>query len=146
MAILTIEPVQQTDQAVRDKIAACETLHRQLRANVEQPYVDHIMSLLSDGAQLAIGYDNGEVRCLLLFRIFGTTLGGKRLYVDDVVTDFDYRGRSYGGQMLTWVEAAAKSQGCIMTTLESGVQRSAAHRFYCCNGYNITAFSFEKAL
>jgi hypothetical protein len=48
--------------------------------------------------------------------------------------------------MLTWVEAAAISQGCIMATLESGVQRCAAHQFYFCNGYNITAFSFEKAL
>ena len=104
------------------------------------------MSLLSEGAQLAVGYVGDTMRCLALYRVFGTTLGGKRLYIDDLVTDPECRGRSYGAQMLSWIEAAAKSQGCIMATLESGVQRADAHRFYYRSGYSITAFSFEKAL
>jgi GNAT superfamily N-acetyltransferase len=146
VAILTIETVDLMDCSARDKVAACEPLHRKLRPEMDQPYARHMMSLLSGGAQLAIGHDGDEIRCLAFFRVFGTTLGGKRLYVDDLVTDPEHRGRSYGAQMLAWVEVAAKSQGCIMATLESGVQRGDAHRFYFCNGYVITAFSFEKAL
>lgn len=138
--------IQTVDPAARDVIAACESLHMHLRHDLEQPYVDHMMTLLSEGAQLAVGYDGGTMRCLALYRVFGTTLGGKRLYVDDLVTEPECRGQSYGAQMLSWVEAAAKSQGCIMTTLESGVQRADAHRFYYRTGYSITAFSFEKAL
>ena len=129
-----------------DAIASCEALHRQLRPDVEQPYVAHITAMLAEGACLAIGDINSDPHCLALYRVFKTTLGGTRLYIDDIVTTPAGRGHGYGATMLRWLEATATAQSCLMSTLDSGVQRAPAHRFYLRHGYDITAFSFEKAL
>lgn len=143
---LEIQSFQKSAAGLAAQISACEALHLQLRPDVEQPYVQHIEAIMAEGARLAIGRVDGEVCCLALYRIFKTTLGGPRLYVDDLVTDARMRGQKYGEQLLHWVEDEARSEGCSMATLESGVQRADAHRFYFRSGYAVTAFSFEKAI
>lgn len=143
---LIIQSFQQNSSGVAEQIYACESLHIQLRPDVEQPYTQHLEAILSEGARLAIGRITGEICCLALYRIFKTTLGGPRLYVDDLVTDTRLRGKRYGEQLLRWVEDEARSEGCSMATLESGVQRADAHRFYFRSGYAVTAFSFEKSI
>lgn len=143
---LKIQSFQQNSSGVAAQISACEPLHIQLRPDVEQPYTKHLEAILAEGARLAIGRIDGEICCLALYRIFKTTLGGPRLYVDDLVTDSRLRGKKYGELLLQWVENEAQSEGCSMATLESGVQRAEAHRFYFRSGYAITAFSFEKTI
>jgi len=141
-----IVPHHQGEDDVETRIAACEILHLQLRPNMERPYVQHILEILDEGGQFVAGHNENGICCLALYRIFKTTLGGPRLYVDDLVTDQSLRGRSYGEKLLMWIEGVAKSQGCGIATLESGVQRADAHRFYFRNGYAVTAFSFEKTI
>lgn len=143
---LNIQSFQQNSSGVAAQISACEHLHVQLRPDVERPYVKHVEAILEEGARLAIGRVDGVISCLALYRIFKTTLDGPRLYVDDLVTDIRLRGKKYGEQLLQWVEDDARSEGCSMATLESGVQRADAHRFYFRSGYAVTAFSFEKAI
>ena len=143
---LKFQSFQQNSPGVAAQISACEPLHIQLRPDVERPYIQHMEAVLAEGARLATGLVNGKIVCLALYRIFKTTLGGPRLYVDDLVTDTRMRGKKYGEQLLRWVESEARSEGCSMATLESGVQRADAHRFYFRSGYAVTAFSFEKTI
>ena len=143
---LKIETVSKNSVGLEQKIAGCEALHLQLRPEVEGPYIQHIRAILNEGARLVIGTNPNSICCLALYRIFKTTLGGPRLYIDDLVTDAKQRGQSYGEAMLAWIEDEARSEGCNMATLESGVQRADAHRFYFRTGYAVTAFSFEKTI
>ena len=47
---------------------------------------------------------------------------------------------------LNWLEDKARHLGCAALTLDSGVQRHDAHRFYFREGMTILAYSFRKAL
>jgi GNAT superfamily N-acetyltransferase len=67
---------------------------------------------------------------------------GRTLYVDDLVTNENTRSRGYGGQLLTWVAKQAKAEGCGRLTLDSGVEKMHAHRFYHRMGMAITAHHF----
>ena len=48
--------------------------------------------------------------------------------------------------LLNWLEDKARHLGCAALTLDSGVQRHDAHRFYFREGMTILAYSFRKAL
>ena len=74
------------------------------------------------------------------------TADGRRLYVDDLVSDENRRSQGVGKMMLDWLETQAKALGCTALTLDSGVQRLRAHRFYFREGMHIASFSFKKAL
>lgn len=123
-----------------------ELLHRQLRPEIPKDYRCHILKMMAEGVLLLTGTEGERVHSLALFRIFETTLGARRLYIDDLVTDVESRSRTIGSQTIAWIERHAAEAGCSLSTLDSGPQRSAAHRFYMKQGYAITAFCFEKAL
>ncbi|WP_432538072.1 GNAT family N-acetyltransferase, partial [Kineococcus arenarius] len=66
------------------------------------------------------------------FREVHALAWGHYLYVDDVSTLPQARGNGYADQLLTWLEAEARSLGCQGLHLDSGVgaDRAAAHRLY----------------
>jgi len=76
-----------------------------------------------------------------------TNLYHKRhLYVFDFVTDEAYRQKSYGENMLEYLESYAKTAMCENIVLSSGFQREGAHRFYEKNGFSKKSFVFLKTL
>ncbi|MGG1574674.1 GNAT family N-acetyltransferase [Fictibacillus sp. NRS-1165] len=54
----------------------------------------------------------------------------KHIFVYDLVTLADYRSKGCGEKLLDYVHHWAKEQGCEFATLESGIQRKDANRFY----------------
>ncbi|MFJ9370700.1 GNAT family N-acetyltransferase [Nocardia sp. NPDC101769] len=82
------------------------------------------------------------------FREMWTSAWGHLVYVDDVSTLPDARGRGHADQMLTWVEDEARRLGCTAVHLDSGVaaDRAPAHRLYMRHHMAITAHHFERAL
>ena len=127
-------------------LKAAEPLHRQLRPAIPEPYVQSMHRVFADGAEMAVLIEDTQVRALAVFRSYVNTWQGHRLYVDDLVTDETMRSRGYGGRMLGWCEAEARNRGCAVLALDSGTQRTAAHRFYFRQGMTINAFNFVKAL
>lgn len=89
----------------------------------------------------------GDAVCAVaLWRVIENTYEGRRLYVDDLVTDESARSRGFGKLALDWLEAQAKKLGCDVLALDSGVQRSGAHKFYFREGMHIPAFCFRKVV
>ncbi len=140
--------------AISDDIAAnepvllaSESLHRQLRPNLPaaSAYADYMKRIFAEGAEMAVLVD-GAPCALAVFRRMLTTFHDRRFYVDDLVTDERSRSKSYGGQLLAWLDARARTTSCDYFTLESGVQRNRAHRFYFRNGLTIHGFGFSKKL
>jgi GNAT superfamily N-acetyltransferase len=126
------------------RLVAAEPVHRQLRPQIPQDYVGAMHGVFADGGEMAIALDGDRVAGVAVFRLFRNTHVGLRCYVDDLVTDEAQRSTGVGHALINWIEAEAKARGCPGVDLESGVQRSGAHRFYFREGFTIASFSFRK--
>lgn len=80
------------------------------------------------------------------WRLLANTHLGLVLYVDDLVVDGSHRGQGYGHAMLDEMLRIASSLGARAIDLDSGVQRSEAHRFYFANGYSISSHHFRRMI
>jgi GNAT superfamily N-acetyltransferase len=131
-----------------EEIQRCFPVMAQLRTQiVAGDFVARIRGLQQNaGFFLASLVDGGEVRCVAGFRVSDTLYSGRYLYVDDLVTDGACRSAGYGGQMFDWLVAHAKKNNCEVLTLDSGVQRFAAHRFYLSHRMDISCHHFSLKL
>jgi GNAT superfamily N-acetyltransferase len=116
----------------------------QLRTHLsEQEYVERAKRQQSKGGYIVAALeDEGQVRCVAGYRISECLSWGKFLYVDDLVSDQNARSKNYGKQMMDWLLAEARQNGCQELHLDSGVQRHAAHRFYLRERMDISCFHF----
>jgi GNAT superfamily N-acetyltransferase len=96
-----------------------------------------------------VGAFEGE-RCVAVagFRELNTLAWGHVVYVDDLSTHPEARGRGHGRALLEWCAEEAKRLGCEQLHLDSGVEanRLDAHRLYLNTGMRITSFHFMKPL
>ena len=127
-------------------LARAESVHRQLRPQLPADYAGRLATIFANGARLAVVVDVAEVICVALWRLIENTAEGRRLYVDDLVSDAARRSQGAGKMMLDWLAAKAAALGCDALALDSGVQRQHAHRFYFREGMHIPSFCFRKAL
>jgi GNAT superfamily N-acetyltransferase len=113
----------------------------------EDEFVRRVDGIQRPQGYRLIGSFEGE-RCVAVagFRPMFTLAWGDALYVDDLSTHPDARGRGHGRGLLEWVAEEAKRLGYDQVHLDSGVQESRvdAHRLYFNTGMRITSFHFAK--
>lgn len=80
------------------------------------------------------------------FRLYETLYAGLKLYVDDLVTTEDRRGKGDGTVLMDWLAEEARTKGCKELDLDSGVQRFAAHAFYFARGLHIASYHFKRSV
>jgi GNAT superfamily N-acetyltransferase len=82
------------------------------------------------------------------FRLQHNLVAGRTLYVDDLSTLPEARGRGHAARLLEWCEEEARRLDCVALELDSAVgpERTDAHRLYFNRRLQITAFHFEKSL
>ena len=80
------------------------------------------------------------------WRIADTTHVIRQLYVDDLVVDAECRSTGVGAALLRHLESLARVAGCRVITLDSGHQRTDAHRFYRREGCEDRSAHFAKDL
>ncbi|MDF7674017.1 GNAT family N-acetyltransferase [Acetobacteraceae bacterium ESL0709] len=141
-----IIPVSDDLDSYASILRGAETLHRSLRPDLPDDYVAYMQQMFSEGAEMAVLMVDGKAKAIAVYRSFHTTFHGYRFYIDDLVTDAVERSRGYGRCLLAWCEARARERGCDVLALDSGVQRTEAHRFYFRERLSIFAFSFMKLL
>ncbi len=56
--------------------------------------------------------------------------GAKRLLIEAVRVDVEYRGRGIGKKMMEWAIERARAEGCLTVQLTTNAERKDAHRFY----------------
>lgn len=127
-------------------LAKAEAVHRQLRPNLPDDYCARMTAIFANGGRMAVVVDGEAVLAVSIWRVIENTSEGRRLYVDDLVSDDAHRSQGVGKCLLGWLEQKAVSLGCDVLALDSGVQRAGAHRFYFREGMHIPAFCFRKAL
>jgi GNAT superfamily N-acetyltransferase len=82
------------------------------------------------------------VKAVAGFRVVENLDNGRFIYVGDLVTKPQERSKGYGQRLFDWLLDCARSEGCGALTLDSGVQRFDAHRFYLKNRMRISSHHF----
>ena len=127
-----------------EKIRRCFPVMAQLRPHLKAAsFVRQIRSQQKEGYRLAFLADGKSVKAVAGYRFLEMLSWGKCLYVDDLVTDEASRSRGYGRQLFAWLVEQSRANKCDHLTLDSGVQRFGAHRFYLGNRMNIVAHHFN---
>jgi GNAT superfamily N-acetyltransferase len=127
-----------------DWLERAETVHRQLRPHMPSDYVGKMRRVFASGGEMCVLVQEERVVGLAVFRYFENTHVGHKFYVDDLVTDEGFRSGGVGHALLVFLEKLARSRGCNSIELDSGTQRTRAHKFYFREGFIIPSFSFRK--
>lgn len=96
------------------------------------------------GLRFLAAYDAGRCVGVAGWRVMACTSLLRRLYVDDLVTTAAHRSGGVGRALLAELERRAVQAGCAWVSLDSGVTRHDAHRFYLRERMDLTAHHFTK--
>ncbi|AQG80899.1 GNAT family N-acetyltransferase [Spirosoma montaniterrae] len=137
-----------------DDIRQCLPAMLALRANLtsEQAFEQIRLQQQTDGYILAFvelqHADEPAVPAVVGYRYLNFLFSGKTIYIDDLSTLPEGRGKGYATALLDFVIDQAKQSGCLSVSLDSGQNpaRYAAHRLYLSKGFNITSHHFHLAL
>ena len=122
---------------------------QELRPYLEEAtYLEIVQDMQTKGYNLVGAFLDNTCVGVAGYRFLHMLLlsGRKHLYVDDLVVQSDMRSKSIGKKLIAWLEATAREEGCIEIILDSGHQRTRAHRFYEREQYISTAQHFRKVL
>jgi GNAT superfamily N-acetyltransferase len=130
-------------------IARCFAVMRQLRPHLKDvaAFVARARrQMAQERWRLAYVEEDGAVAAVAGFRLLECLHSGRTLYVDDLVTAEDRRGRGHGERLMLFLEQLARDEGCETFSLDSGTQRTGAHKFYFRLGLAVTSFHFARRL
>lgn len=125
---------------------------RELRPQVGdlEQFVERVTRQFEQGYRLIGAFDGEASHAISVagFRIDEKLAWGRHVYVDDLSTLPEGRGRGGATALLQWIDAAAVAEGITEVHLDSGVQpeRQAAHALYFREGHRISSYHFQKAL
>lgn len=131
---------------VPEWLQRAEHVHRQLRPLLPYDYAARMGQVFAGGGRMVVIAGSEHVLGLAVWRVFDNTFDGTKFYVDDLVTDEARRSQGLGRTLMAFLEAEARAQGAGGIVLDSGTQRTGAHRFYFREGFVITSFNFKKQL
>ncbi len=135
------------DLQTNDEIESCFDVMSELRNHLNrEEFLPTIRKMQTEGYQLAYILENNEIVALAGYRIYTNLFMGKHLYVDDLVTSNKYRSKGYGEEMIEWLRDKANASECNYFHLNSGTQRSRAHKFYFKPGFSIASYHFSEKL
>ena len=129
------------------EIAACYEVMKELRQQIP---LDHFISQVKlqkeSGYHLVFITSENTVVAVAGFRISHNLAWGKFLYIDDLVTRESFRSQGFGASLLSAITDYAIQQKCDQLHLDSGVQRTGAHRFYQNQEMDLSSYHFSKKL
>lgn len=143
-----IEVIEITDAggaiAAPQWLKRAEAVHRQLRTALPADYEGKMKRVFAGGARMCVAVEGDAVSGVAVYRMYENTFSGKQLYVDDLVTDERRRSTGVGRALLGYLEQKARAAEFDTLSLDSGTQRTQAHRFYFREGMVVTSFHFAK--
>lgn len=117
----------------KEDLELCYEVFKQLRPHLtsKEMFISQVnrQQLLSYQI-IAIKNSTGQVVSAAGFRITEFLAWGKVLYIDDLITSPDFRGKGYGSSLLDWLIEKAKSEKCQALHLDTGYTRHDAHKLY----------------
>lgn len=128
-------------------ILKCREVIFELRPHLKpQSFLATMQEMISEGYQFAYIEEDGKAVSYIGYRYLQYLYNGKHIYIDDLSTLPEYRGKGYAAKLLQHAEEIAISKGFDVITLDSGHLRTDAHRLYLNKGFNIVAHHFSKKI
>ncbi len=129
----------------QDEYLKCWNAISVLRPNLtKENYLALIDNMKNQTYQLAyIEEENGDVPAVIGFRFMTMLYCGNIIYIDDLSTVSEARGKGYASQLLDFIIDLAQTQKLDGVHLDSGHQRNDAHRLYLNKKFKITAHHFS---
>ena len=126
-----IEKCRRAIQALRPKLT-------------DDLYFDAVRQTLADKRQIIFVEENAEATAVAVFETGYNLFRGKYIYIDDLSTLPESRGKGHAGLLLDWIFEYAKNEKFDEVHLDSGVNeaRSNAHRLYLNRRFQITSMHF----
>jgi GNAT superfamily N-acetyltransferase len=104
---------------------------RELRDHLtEGTYLEYLREMREEGYRLFGLYEGEDVVAVAGAGIRTNFYNGRHLFVYDLVTRPDRRSEGHGGELMAFLDEWARERDCESLTLESGLWREDAHRFY----------------
>jgi GNAT superfamily N-acetyltransferase len=124
--------IAQSDREISD----CFSVFKVLRPHVsEDAFLPQVRRQQVQGYQILALRNDGVVKSAAGFRFVEFLAWGKGIYIDDLITMPDEKRRGFAGQLLDWVIAHARENGCAGVHLDTGYARHDAHRLYLRKGF-----------
>jgi GNAT superfamily N-acetyltransferase len=122
-----------------------------LRPDIGTPsqFVERVNRILRpEGYRLVVAREGDQVVAVAGFRVGHDLWSGKYLYVDDLATRPEFRGRGHAGRLLDWLLAEAERLGCDQFELDSAIrpEREDAYRLYLNKRLAIRAMHFVRPM
>jgi ribosomal protein S18 acetylase RimI-like enzyme len=113
-------------------ISACFDVMRQLRTKLHTPeeLVTTVRRQRAQGYRLLALWEDGKPVALAGYRCLDNMIHGRFLYVDDLITDADARGRRHGERLLDELRALGRAETCQRLVLDTALGNVLAQRFY----------------
>jgi GNAT superfamily N-acetyltransferase len=128
-----------------EDILKCWDVLLALRPHLDkESYVPIVKQMITEGYTLAFIEKDAKAVAAVGFRYLQFLYNGKHIYIDDLSTLPEYRGKGYAGKLLDYVTDKAKEKGYKVVTLDSGYQRFDAHRLYLNKGFTLNCHHFSK--
>ncbi|HMX39413.1 MAG TPA: GNAT family N-acetyltransferase [Saprospiraceae bacterium] len=128
-------------------ILACWPVMHALRPHLhEHEFLPLIRKMMEGGYVLAYVEEEGQPVAAAGYRYLHKLYDGWQIYIDDLSTLPEHRGKGHASLLLEHVRREAEQAGCTCVTLDSGPSRHDAHRLYLNKGYRMTSTHFTQAL
>lgn len=136
-------PVQRanTDSAIQKCRRAVQALRPAL---TDEGYEEAIRQTLADNRSMVFIAEGDEAAAVAVFETGYNLFRGKYIYIDDLSTLPEHRGKGYAGHLVDWILEYARLEGFDEVHLDSGVNdaRSDAHRLYLTKRFKVTSLHF----
>jgi GNAT superfamily N-acetyltransferase len=133
----------------KEDINFCSKAVLTFRPNLDpDTLAEKTRNMMNEGFQLAYiaNDENTEAAAIAGFRIFEMYRTGKIIYIDDLFTFEQYRGRGYAGALLDYIDMIAKKENILTVHLDSAYHLHPAHRLYLNKGYVLPCLHFAKTI
>ena len=128
-----------------NEILKCRRAIQALRPSLSDDiYLEEALKTLADNRQFVFIEENNEAAAVAVFETGYNLFRGSYIYIDDLSTLPEHRGKGYAGILLDWIFDYAKKENYEQIHLDSGVNeaRSNAHRLYLNKRFQVTSLHF----
>lgn len=134
-----------TAEEIKFCARAILTFRPELKA---ETLVEQTLNMMKEGFQLIYiaNESHTEAIAILGFRTFEMYRTSRIIYIDDLFTFPEGRGKGYAGALLDHVDMLALKAGIKSVHLDSGFHLYPAHRLYFSKGFVLPCQHFAKTI
>jgi ribosomal protein S18 acetylase RimI-like enzyme len=131
----------------KDDFLKCWGVVHELRPHLDQErYLTLILYMIDEGYKMIYIEESGKAVSFCGYRTTTMLHRGRSIYIDDLCTLPETRGKGHAKALLDFVLKEAKSEEFQSVHLDSGHHRYDAHRLYLNFGFKITSHHFAMEL